>query len=235
MAKRWVRATTLLLVLAACTPTKESAPVAVAPPTPPIRLSVGSVEVTSVAQLPANMNFIGRRRSEALAQEAQTFLRSHIVAEGGADFARATVEEASIIERARATEGGVLSTEPTWEMVGVLALKVAVVDGLGIEQSFASSQGRDQARALAANQCRGQGYFRAYPEQRPDSGRQRRAREEHRAEPRRPPDSLTGCARAKRRPTRVGPAVSHCGEHRICSASITRDAAIGSHVVGRFI
>ena len=140
MAKRWVRATTLLLVLAACTPTKESAPVAVAPPTPPIRMSVGSVEVTSVAQLPANMNFIGRRRSEALAQEAQTFLRSHIVAEGGADFARATVEEASIIERARATEGGVLSTEPTWEMVGVLALKVAVVDGLGIEQSFASSR-----------------------------------------------------------------------------------------------
>ena len=139
MAKRWVRATTLLLLLAACTPTQETPPAAVAT-TPPIRLAVGSVEVASVAQYPANMNFIGRRRSEALAQEAQTFLRSHLLAEGGADFARATVEEASIIERARATAGGVLSTEPTWEMVGVLALKVAIVDGLGIEQSFASSK-----------------------------------------------------------------------------------------------
>jgi hypothetical protein len=140
MAKRWVGATTLLLMLAACTPSNQKPPAAAPSAAPPIRLAVGSVEVSSAAQYPANMNFIGRRRSEALAQEAVTFMRTQLVAEGGADVARATVQEASIIERGRATEGGVLSTEPTWEMVGVLALKVAIVDGLGIEQSFASSK-----------------------------------------------------------------------------------------------
>jgi hypothetical protein len=141
MAKRWLGATTLLLLLAACTPTQER-PTVTVPPTPPISLAVGSIEAASAAQYPASLNFIARRRSEALAQDAQTFLRSHLIAAGGADFARATVEEATLIERARPTNAGVLATatEPNWEMVGVLALKVAIVDGLGIEQSFASSR-----------------------------------------------------------------------------------------------
>ena len=79
---------------------------------------------------------------EQLSQDAQAFLRSRLVAAGGRDFARATVEEASLVERARPTNEGVVAsaTEPNWEMVGVLALKVAIVDGLGIEQSFASSR-----------------------------------------------------------------------------------------------
>ena len=141
MAKRWVRATILLLLLAACVPTQERPPAAPVS-SPPITLAVGSIEVASAAQYPASLNFIGRRRSEALAQEAQTFLRSHLIAAGGADFARATVEEATLVERARPTNTGVLATatEPNWEMVGILALKVAIVDGLGIEQSFASSR-----------------------------------------------------------------------------------------------
>ena len=50
------------------------------------------------------------------------------------------MEEATLIEGPRPGAGGTLSTTPNWEMVGVLALKVAVIDGLGIEQSFATSR-----------------------------------------------------------------------------------------------
>jgi hypothetical protein len=54
----------------------------------------------------------------------------------------AAVEDATLIEQPRAVDRGVVAaaTQPNWEMAGVLALKVAVVDGLGIEQSYASSR-----------------------------------------------------------------------------------------------
>ncbi len=140
----WRTATAaLILALGACTPSNVTAPPAFDPAAyPPIRLAVGSIEVASVAQYPAGMGFIARRRSEQLAQDAQSFLRSRLVAAGGSDFARATVEEATLVEQARPTNEGVIAsaTEPNWEMAGVLALKVAVVDGLGIEQSYASSR-----------------------------------------------------------------------------------------------
>lgn len=128
-----------LLLASACAPTEETPPLELAQ-LPEIRLNVQSVEVASQAQLPATMNFIARRRSEQLAAEAQAYLRSRVLAAGGTDFARATVEEATLIERAREISGGLLSTEPDWEMAGVLALKVAVVDGLGVENGFASSR-----------------------------------------------------------------------------------------------
>jgi hypothetical protein len=141
MAWRLARAAAILLLAAARTPSNSPDPGAFdAGQYPPIRLTVGSIEVASAAQYPADLNFIARRRSEQLAQDAQTFLRSRLVAAGGADFARATVEEATLIEGARPASGGALSTAPNWEMVGVLALKVAIIDGLGIEQSFATSR-----------------------------------------------------------------------------------------------
>jgi hypothetical protein len=141
MARRSARAALLVsLLLGACTSTPEPEPFQPAQ-LPAIRLGVQGVEVGSQAELPANMNFIARRWSEDLASEAQGFLRARLQATGGTEFARATVERASIIERARETsDGGVFSTEPSWEMAGNLAVKVAVVDGLGIEQSSASSR-----------------------------------------------------------------------------------------------
>ena len=129
----WRKAAALILALGACTPTGVEPPPPFDPSAyPPIRLAVGSVDVSSVAQFPAGMNFIARRRSELLAQDAQTFLRSRVVAAGGSDFARATVEEASLVEQRRLTDPGVVAaaTQP----------KVAIVDGLGIEQGFASSR-----------------------------------------------------------------------------------------------
>ena len=143
MAWRPARSAALLLLLAAagssCSPGEEPPPLDLAA-MPATRLAVQSIDIGSRAQYPANMNFVARRRSEQLAEDAQAFLRSRLQATGGTEFARATVEEASIIERARPTTGGLLSTKPIWEMVGVLGTKVAVLDGLGIEDSFASAR-----------------------------------------------------------------------------------------------
>ena len=141
MAWRLVPAAAIMLLAAACTPTDIKDPGAFdASQYRPMRLSVGSIEVANAAKYPADLNFIARRRSEQLAQDAQTFLHSRLVAAGGADFARATVEEASLIEGSIPDAGGTLSTAPNWQMVGTLALRVAVIDGLGIEQSFATSR-----------------------------------------------------------------------------------------------
>ena len=178
-------AAALFLSLAACTPTETTRPPAFDPAAyPPIRLAVGSIEVASAAQYPAGMGFIARRRSEQLSQDAQAFLRSRLVAAGGSDFARATVEEASLVEQARPTNEGVIAsaTEPNWEMVGVLALKVAIVDGLGIEQSFASSRVEIKRTISAARRRRGQGQFRPHDHGRPDRRLLARARDQHRSE-----------------------------------------------------
>jgi hypothetical protein len=139
----WRKAAALILALGACTPTNIERPPAFDPTAyPPIRLAVGSVEVANAAQYPAGMGFIARRRSELLSQDALTFLNARLVAVGGSDYAKATVEEASIVEQPRPTGEGVIAeaTQPNWEMVGVLGLKVAVMDGLGIEQGFASAR-----------------------------------------------------------------------------------------------
>ena len=140
---RLAPAVALGALLASCTPTNVASPPPFDPAQyPAIRLAVGSIDVASVATYPASMGFIARRRSEQLSQDAQAFLRARLVAAGGSDFARATVEEATLVEQPRPVDRGVVAaaTQPNWEMAGVLALKVAVVDGLGIEQSYASSR-----------------------------------------------------------------------------------------------
>lgn len=132
-------AATALLLLAACT-RADPPPALDLGSLPAVRLAVQTVEVENRAQAPAGGNFIVRRRSAELAASAADYLRSRVAAVGGTDFARATVEEASLVEQARATDGGLLSLEPDWEMVGVLAVRVAVVDGFGVESGVASAR-----------------------------------------------------------------------------------------------
>ena len=60
------------LLLAACAPSNVTSPPPFDPAQyPPIRLAVGSVDVSSVASYPTSMGFIARRRSELLGGVAQ--------------------------------------------------------------------------------------------------------------------------------------------------------------------
>ena len=139
MARLAALATAATLLLAACSSTEPPPPIEAAQ-LPAIRLAVQSVEAAGKVTYPTDMNFIARRRSEQLAGDALAFLRERVQATGGTEFARATVEEASLTERPRAKTGGIFSMEPGREMVGVLALKLAVVDGFGIEGATASTR-----------------------------------------------------------------------------------------------
>ena len=126
--------------LAACGRTAERAPARVAPPSPPIRLTVGSLDVQDQVQtLP--LNFIDRRRSEEMVATTRSHLTQRIQAVGGADFGKAVIEEASLIEEVH-PRGGVRGAiaGPERELVGVLAVRVAVTDGFGIESAYARAR-----------------------------------------------------------------------------------------------
>ena len=139
MARRAGLAFAAVLLLAGCFSAQPPQPLDTAK-LPAIRLNVQSVETASKAQYASDLNFIARRRSEQLANDALGYLHERVQAAGGTEFARATVVEASLIDRARAKTGGMLSLEPGREMVGVLALRLVVVDGFGIEGASATAR-----------------------------------------------------------------------------------------------
>ena len=109
----------------------------------PIRLAVGSVEVVPEAAPPAG-GFISKRRSDELQAATESFLRQRVVAGGGLDGARVTIEEASIVERAReeVTGGlaGVFTREPLADFIASLGLRVAILDDAGLETVYTRSR-----------------------------------------------------------------------------------------------
>lgn len=110
---------------------------------PVIALAVQGVEVETRAPGPTEGNFIDQRRSGELRDAAASFLRARLQATGGSDWAQGIVEEATLIERPREVQGGVrgaFTLEPSHELIGTLGLKVALVDGLGIEKGYASAR-----------------------------------------------------------------------------------------------
>lgn len=129
-------------LLGGCTQgTPEPAPLSFAPG-PVISLAVQSVEIEE-QQPPVGGNFIDKRRSQDLLAAARQFLGQRIQPAGGADWGKIVIEEASIVEQPRERQGGIrgaLTREPAAEMVGILAVRVAVVDGFGIERAYARAR-----------------------------------------------------------------------------------------------
>lgn len=139
MARR-VAAATVFFLLAACAKV-DPPPALDLAGLPAIRLAAQTVEVENRAPAVTAANFIAKRRSGQLAADAAEYLRTRVTAAGGTEFGRATVEEASLVEEAATGGGGgLLSTGPGRAVVGALALRLAMVDGLGIETGFASAR-----------------------------------------------------------------------------------------------
>jgi hypothetical protein len=106
----------------------------------PFRLSVGSVDVQEQPQtLPAN--FIDRRRTDDMLAATREYLRQRFQAAGGAESGKAVIEQASLVE-ARDPPSGITGviTGGRLQLVGSLAVRVAVADGFGIEKSFARAK-----------------------------------------------------------------------------------------------
>lgn len=128
--------------LAGCTRTPEQPPLRF-DQVPPLRLAVASF-TTEERMEPVAMGFIDRRRSDQLINVTREYLSAKIEAAGGLDQGRGIVEEATIIERPLPTSGGLASRlnplGPGLEMLGTLAVRVAVVDEFGIDKGFARAR-----------------------------------------------------------------------------------------------
>ena len=111
-------------------------------PRSPITLAVSGFEVQDQVQtLP--LNFIDRRRSEEMIARVRRYVDERLNATGGPDFGKVVVEQASVIEQPHTGIGGVrgaLTPEPSTDFLGVLAVRVAVTDGLGVEKAYARAQ-----------------------------------------------------------------------------------------------
>jgi hypothetical protein len=128
-----------LTLSAACTRSPDPGPIE-APPVTPLQLTISNLEVVDQVQsLP--LNFIDRRRTDEMLAAARTYLTQRLHAGGGSEFGRAVIEEASMVEQA-IPRGGITGaiTGPTRELVGSLAVRVAIVDGLGIEKAYARAK-----------------------------------------------------------------------------------------------
>ncbi len=128
-----------LALSAACTRSPDPGPIE-APPVTPLQLTISNLEVVDQVQsLP--LNFIDRRRTDEMLAATRTYLTQRLHAGGGSEFGRAVIEEASMVEQA-IPRGGITGaiTGPTRELVGSLAVRVAIVDGLGIEKAYARAK-----------------------------------------------------------------------------------------------
>jgi hypothetical protein len=130
-----------LLLVAGCTRdgAPDPEPVAI-PAAPPLRLGVSGLEVQDQVQgLP--LNFIDRRRTDEMVTAVRRYLGSRFQATDGDDFGRAVIEEASVVERP-IPRGGITGAVagPAKELVGTLAVRLAVTDGLGVEKSYARAR-----------------------------------------------------------------------------------------------
>ena len=128
-----------LALSAACTRSPDPGPIEAPPVTPCSSRSSNLEVVDQVQSLP--LNFIDRRRTDEMLAATRTYLTQRLHAGGGSEFGRAVIEEASMVEQA-IPRGGITGaiTGPTRELVGSLAVRVAIVDGLGIEKAYARAK-----------------------------------------------------------------------------------------------
>ena len=158
-----------------------------------------TIEVESRApSIPANMNFIARRRSEQLA--ARTPRPSCATGRGcRRRRLRAGHGRGGEHHRARPRRPRAASSRPSrpgrWWACS--ALKVAVVDGLGIENGFASSRVEITRSLSPRTSVEGKDNFARALTNDLIEAAARELEQEHRAEPGRPPGSLSGCAAQK--------------------------------------
>jgi hypothetical protein len=107
----------------------------------PIILSVAQLDVEDRRQPLAQANFIDERRSDALSQEVQSYLRARFAAGSGAGSAVAVIEQANIVERLiEGRSGGVIGAvtgEPTYGLDGTLAVRIIARDVAGNEVGYA--------------------------------------------------------------------------------------------------
>jgi hypothetical protein len=127
------------LALAGCGRTPDPGPIGVTVDRP-IPISLQSITVDDQVQgLP--LGFIDRRRTDEMVSAIRTYVGRRFSPTGGADSGRVFIEDASIIEQPL-ERGGISGAiaGPAHQLVGSLALKLAAIDGFGVEKGYARAR-----------------------------------------------------------------------------------------------
>ncbi len=130
----------ILIALGSCGPRQEPPPSPYSSVVAPIEFSVAQIEFSNPSTLPNDANFIDRRRSNELAEQATELLQQRLRAGGGEGLARVELRQASMIERPRPTQSGIqgfFTREASSEIDADLQVVITIVDALGLEQAFA--------------------------------------------------------------------------------------------------
>jgi hypothetical protein len=127
------------LALAGCGRTPDPGPIGV-PVQDAIPLGLQSITVDDQVQgLP--LSFIDRRRTDEMVSAIRAYVARRFTPTGGVDTGRVFIEDASIIEQPieRGGLSGVI-TGPAHQLIGSLALKLAAIDGFGVEKAYARAR-----------------------------------------------------------------------------------------------
>jgi hypothetical protein len=139
--RRLLGASAAVLLLAACakdTPPPAPAPVALTQAAP-IRLAVGSIDISEGYAPVEATSFIDKRRSQDLVNATRTYLQEKVQAAGGPGFVRAVIEKATLIERPRPDASavkGFFLNQPTKDLAGDLQVRLIVVGPSGTERAY---------------------------------------------------------------------------------------------------
>ncbi len=140
-------------LLTACGGTEAPLPTPAYTKEAPVLLTVNVVEVENRNPPLPEANFIDERRSKELVDQTTTFLQGRVQAAGGSGSARATIEQASVIERIIPGRSGgftgFVTGEQTYSLDASIRVRVAILDAAGTDKGYAEA-GVTLSRALRA-------------------------------------------------------------------------------------
>lgn len=153
MKQKLVLALLLVLGTSACTTADDIREPVTTSARAPIAFAVNEIRIAVEAIEPSSGTFVDKRHSGRLIDSTHEFLKNRIRASGGEGWLRASISEASIVERPlETTQGlkGILIEEADAEFVADLGIRLAIMDGGGLERAFVEAKvGR--TRALSEN------------------------------------------------------------------------------------
>lgn len=135
--------TLVLFAVAACGAPEIREPVDVTSTKPPLVFAVADLSVENQSMTPAATGFRARQWTERLVAATESFLDDRLETTSGMGWLLVTIEEARLIEEELPVETGVraaLAREPDRVLDALLRVRLSVMGGDGLEQSFVQAE-----------------------------------------------------------------------------------------------
>jgi hypothetical protein len=132
-----------LLAVVACSGPELREPVDIISTKPPLVFAVADLTVENDSMIPAGAGFRERQWTERLVGATRTFLDDRLETTSGIGWLQVTIDEARLIEEELPVETGVraaFTREPDRVLDALLRVRLAVMGGDGLEQSFVQTE-----------------------------------------------------------------------------------------------